>query len=378
MKLLHTSDWHLGMSDGNRSLLEDQVFFIDALCKIIQDENVDAVLLAGDVFDRAISSEKALELYDGAMTKICLSLNRPVLVIAGNHDGSRRLSNCSRLLEKAGLHVAGVLTREPDAVRFEDTEVFLLPWFTEVKARSLFPEKQDEIRNLTDAYQVVTDHIREQFTEGKRHILLAHAFTTDAETSTSDRTAEIGFASQIPASVFEGFDYVALGHIHKPQDVNSFARYSGTPMPYSFGKEEKQEKSVTIIDAADMTRKIVPVPVLHKRTTLTGTMEELMNPDQAEDVLNGYVRLQITDSYVGLSAMAQLRELYPNFLEVAGKSFEGDGSSISLTMEEFEKLETNPMEIFRYFCEEVTGEPPSEHHAELFRKAIEKAEEENS
>ena len=126
MKLLHTSDWHLGSTEIDRSLHDDQVFFIDQICRIIQEEQVDAVMIAGDVYDRSVASADAMALYDGAVTRICKELRVPVLVIAGNHDGAERLANCSELLSAAGLHVCGSIEREPKRVAFEDTEVF--PW----------------------------------------------------------------------------------------------------------------------------------------------------------------------------------------------------------------------------------------------------------
>ena len=375
MILLHTSDWHLGASERTGSLANDQQFFIDEICKIIEKENVNTVLIAGDVYDRSLASAEAIKLYDYAMTAICRDLGRQVLIIAGNHDSAERLASCSSLLARVGLHVCGALSREPEVVDLGDTEVFLLPWITEDKVKSVFPEKREIINSLDDAYRVVTDSFRERFTEGKRHIVLSHAFITNSETSTSDRAAEIGFATQVSASVFDGFDYVALGHIHKPQDVNDHVRYSGTPMPYSFGKEEKQVKSVTLIDTNDMSHRIVELPLLHKRTTITGTKDELLHPEVPDEVRNGYVHLKVTDDYVGLSLLSDLRETYPNLIEVEGKSFDSEGSSITLSMDEFERIENDPMEIFRHFVREVIQEEPSEHLCELFNKAIEREEE---
>ena len=375
MKLLHTSDWHLGASERTGSLKEDQIFFIDEICKIIKEEDIDAVLIAGDVYDRSVASAEAIRLYDYAMTAICKDLGRQVLIIAGNHDSAERLASLSSLLSEVGLHVCGALTREPEVVDLGDAEVFMLPWITEDKVKSIFPEKRDEILSLEDAYRVVTGSFRERFAEGKRHIVLSHAFISDSETSTSDRAAEIGFATQVGASVFDGFDYAALGHIHKPQDVNDHIRYSGTPMPYSFGKEEKQQKSVTIIDTADMSHRIVELPVLHKRTTITGTKDELLHPDLPEEVQNGYVHLKVTDEYVGLSMLSDFREIYPNLIEVEGKNFDSEDSTIILSMDEFARIENDPMEIFRHFCREVIQEEPDDHLLELFTKAVTEEEE---
>ena len=372
MIFLHTSDWHLGATEGERELREDQYFFIDEICRIIEERQVDAVLLAGDVYDRSVGSASAIRLYNYAMERICRDLKKTVLTIAGNHDSADRLSSCGSLLEKAGLYISGAAEREARVVAFDDAEVFLLPWVTEEKVRSLYPEER--ISDLTGAYQVLTDHMRERFSPDKKHIVVSHAFITNAETSTSDRAAEIGFATQVSASVFDGFDYVALGHIHKPQNVNGHIRYSGTPMPYSFGKEESQEKSVTLLDTETMTQEIVPLPLLHQRRTLTGTYEELLNPDCPEEVRTGYVRLNVTDTALGLELLSNLRQVYPHPLVVSGKAYEGDGTSISLTMEEFEQMENDPSQVFRSFCREEMGQEATPHVVELFEKAVSRYE----
>ena len=370
MRLLHTSDWHLGAADGDRPLLEDQQFFIDAICGIIEREHVDAVLIAGDVFDRSVASAEAIRLYDGAVTRICRDLHVPVCIIAGNHDSAERLSNCSGLLSAAGLHIAGALSRTPQVVPFDDTEIFLLPWITEAKVKSVFPEEKDNICSIEDAYRITAERYRAAFSPNKRHILAAHAFLTNAETSASDRAAEIGFAMQVPASVFDGFDYVALGHIHKPQNVSETIRYCGTPMPFSFGREETQEKSVTLIDTQAMKRTIVPLPLLRRRTTITGTLEQVLHPACSDEVRNGYVRVDVTDSYIGLETLSDLRQVYPNLLDVSGKTFESESASVTLTIRELEDLSSNPVEVFRYFCREELDTEPDERLIALFEKSV--------
>lgn len=376
MLFLHTSDWHLGATGGERELLEDQRFFIDEICQVVRERRVDAVLLAGDVYDRAVASASAIGLYDDAMDRLCRELGVPVLVIAGNHDGPERLASCGSLLDRAGLHVLGAAQREPKVVSFPEAEVFLLPWITEEKVKSLYPEEREKIQSLPDAYRVALDRMRERFTPGKKHIVLAHAFITDAETSTSDRAAVIGTAAQVPASVFDGFDYVALGHIHKPQNVNAHVRYSGTPMAYSFGKEERQEKSVTLLDTKTMEQEIVPLMPLHRWTTLEGPYETLLAGEYPEETKNGYVRLNVTDSAVGLEMLSRLREQYPNALVIAGKAYDGDDTSITMTMEQLEQLESDPQEVFRSFCREEMNQEATDHFLELFQNAVAAAEEE--
>ena len=374
MIFLHTSDWHLGATGGERDLWDDQKYFIDAICSIVREKNVDAVLLAGDVYDRSVPAASAIGLYDYAMNRLCGELGVKVLAIAGNHDSAERLASCAGLLDKAGLYLQGAAQREPRVVEFADSQVFFLPWMTEEKIKSLYPEERDGITDLTEAYRVAVNHMREKFIPGKHHLLLSHAFITNAETSTSDRAAEIGFATQVSASVFEGFDYVALGHIHKPQQVNPFIRYSGSPMAYSFGKEERQEKSVTLIDTASMTQQVVPLPLLHRWTTLTDSYEALLAGEYPEEIREGYVRLNVTDTAVGLDMLSRLRQVYPNALVVAGKTYDGEDTTITLTMEQLEQMESDPAEVFKSFCREEMGQEAPDHFLQLFAQAVEEAD----
>ena len=374
MIFLHTSDWHLGATGGERDLWDDQKYFIDAICGIVREKRVDAVLLAGDVYDRSVPAASAIGLYDYAMNRLCGELGVKVLTIAGNHDSAERLASCAGLLDKAGLYLQGAAQREPRVVEFADSQVFFLPWMTEEKIKSLYPEERDGITNLTEAYRVAVNHMREKFILGKHHLLLSHAFITNAETSTSDRAAEIGFATQVPASVFEGFDYVALGHIHKPQQVNPHVRYSGSPMAYSFGREERQEKSVTLIDTAAMTQEVVPLPLLHRWTTLTDSYETLLAGEYPEEIRNGYVRLNVTDTAVGLDMLSRLRQVYPNALVVAGKTYDGEDTTITLTMEQLEQMESEPAEVFKSFCREEMGQEATDHFLQLFAQTVEEAD----
>lgn len=374
MIFLHTSDWHLGATGGERDLWDDQKYFIDAICGIVREKRVDAVLLAGDVYDRSVPAASAIGLYDYAMNRLCGELGVKVLTIAGNHDSAERLASCAGLLDKAGLYLQGAAQREPRVVEFADSQVFFLPWMTEEKIKSLYPEERDGITDLTEAYRVAVNHMREKFIPGKHHLLLSHAFITNAETSTSDRAAEIGFATQVPASVFEGFDYVALGHIHKPQQVNPFIRYSGSPMAYSFGKEERQEKSVTLIDTASMTQEVVPLPLLHRWTTLADCYETLLAGEYPEEIREGYVRLNVTDTAVGLDMLSRLRQVYPNALVVAGKTYDGEDTTITLTMEQLEQMESDPAEVFKSFCREEMGQEATDHFLQLFAQAVEEAD----
>lgn len=379
MRVLHTSDWHLGASDNDKSLVDDQKHFIDEICDIADKKDVDVILIAGDVYDRSVASAEAIKLYDYAMTRLCIEMHKQVLVIAGNHDSAERLSDCKSLLEKAGLHVYGAIEREPVVVSIKDTDFYMMPWFTEEKVKGLFPEKKDDIKSLTDAFRVVCDAAKETFTAGRKHIAVSHAFITNASLSDSERSAKIaavGTALQVDANVFDGFDYVALGHIHGPQNINDTVRYSGTPMAYSFGREEKQVKSVTIIDTEKAEVSVEELHPLHVRISLEGTYDEIMGKEYSDEVKNGYVKLKINDIYVGIETIAEIRKVFPNYIDISGKSYEGEDTGIRMTMEEFQKLEANPVEIFKSFCKDTIGDEPDEHLLKLFKECLESEGEE--
>ena len=377
MKFLHTSDWHLGMAfRGGLSYEEDQRFVIEKICQIAVKEKVDGILLAGDVFDKGIASQEAIKLYDEVVTKICVDLNIPVYMIAGNHDGAERLSQCSKLLTKSGLFICGSLKKTPYVINKGDVDIYLLPWISTDKVKSIYPEKAESINSMEDAYKAVLDVYRENFVSGHKNILISHAFIVDAETSVSDRAAEVGRATMVGSYVFDGFDYVALGHLHGPQQINKNIRYSGTPMVYSFGKEESQEKSVTIYDTDTETIQIVPISQLHKRITLSGTFEELLAADFDDEIINGYVRLVVTDSFVGMDSAALLREKYKYLLEIVSKSFDHEDENITMTIEELENANTDPESIFKRYCEDVLKEEANEHQIELFINAIDKTNKE--
>lgn len=377
MKLLHTSDWHLGISFRGVNVQDDQRYFLQQIYEIIVEEKIDAVLLAGDIFDRSIASSDAISLYDSAMTKICAELKVPVFMVAGNHDGAERLASCNKLLEKAGLHISGTLTRELEPIVIGDIQIYLLPWFTLEKVRAVFPEHAKEIQNLEDGYELVCSFMRNKFQEGKKHILVSHAFIIHAETSVSDRAAEVGRAAAIGTKVFRGFDYVALGHLHGAQNIGEHIRYSGTPMPYSFGKEEKQVKSVTILDSDTMERKNIELEPLHVRKTFTGKYDELLQVGQiSERERQGYVRIELEDVHVGIEVISALREIYPNLLEVSGKSFEQENARITMTIDELENENQDPMEVIRRYFQDVMSVEPDTHILEMFEKSVKAYEKE--
>ena len=371
MKLLHTSDWHLGMTAGIKSLEEDQRYFFEQLYQIIEDEQIDAVLVAGDVYDSSVSNADAINLYNEVTTKICGEMGRKMVVIAGNHDGAARLASCRELLKEAGLFVTGRLTNEIVPVEIGNTAIYPIPFFNKEEVIALYPEQKKEITSQEKAMHLVCEQIREQMDKSKFNVVMSHSLIVNAELTESDRSARVGFATAVSKDVFEGFDYVALGHIHKPQKITEVVHYSGSPVKYSFGTEEKQEKQVIIIDTDTKEIKTILLKQLHDRKTVEGTYEEIM---QSEELANDYLRVKLSDRYAGLELMADLQGRFPYLLELYGKSLEENGESSALTVGELQVLDE--FDIMKKFFAENFSYEPDEKQLDLFREVMEWSEKE--
>ncbi|MDO4188131.1 MAG: exonuclease SbcCD subunit D [Lachnospiraceae bacterium] len=371
MKLLHTSDWHLGITvRGASNYTQDQKYIIDEIFRIAQDEKVDGLIIAGDVFDKNVASSEAIRLYDEVITYISDKLNIPVFIIAGNHDGSDRLAQLRKLLVKSGVYIAGSLEKEPQIYSVGETDIFLLPWISTDKVKTVYTDDAEKIDSLESAYRVVLDKYRDKFVAGHKNIIVSHAFVSGAETSVSDTAAVVGKAAMISGSVFEGFDYVALGHIHGPQKVGDKIRYSGSPLVYSFGTEEKQTKSVVIYDTNTGEQKLVALKPFRKRITIKDTLENILKADYDEDILNGYVRIEVTDTYVGYDTASLFKDKYINYLEYSCPSIEAEEENITMSVEDLEEIKNDPNLVFKAYCEDVLGIAPSDRFKEMFENAL--------
>lgn len=367
MKIIHTSDWHFGMPVGTGSYQEDQRFFLQQLYDLIRREGAQAVICAGDVYDSSVASAEAIRLFNDAAAAICMELGAKFIVIAGNHDSAARLAAHRELLAASGLYITGRLERDVEPVLLEDGKVavYPIPFFNRDEVAALFPERKEEIRSQETAMMVVCDHIRETIDRNRRNIIVSHALIVNAELSDSDRSARVGFATAVSKDVFDGFDYVALGHIHKPQIIAPHIRYSGSPIAYSFGSEETQKKGVVLIDTENMEQTFVELPRLRGRKTVEGTFEELMAMEELKDC---YLRLKVTDRYAGLELQAELRQRFPHLLEVYGKSLTESGESSALTVEQLQKLDET--DIMEKFMGEHFQYSPTPEQLALFRDVL--------
>ena len=368
MKLLHTSDWHLGTSlRGGISYVDDQLFFINQIYDIAVSHSVDGIIIAGDVFDRDVASQQAIRIYDEAVTHMCVDLDIPVFIIAGNHDGAGRLSQCSRLLKKSGLYITGSLEKDVQVINFGDTDIYMLPWISTDRVKTTYPETADMIESLEDAYRVALDKMRETFDSSHKKVLVSHSFTL----SDGDKDSVVGNAALIDASVYDGFDYIALGHLHGPHNVTDKVRYSGSPMAYSFGTEEKQTKSVTIYDSETGECEEVALTPLHERHTIKDTLENILKADYPENVIKGYVRLEITDQFVGYETASNFKLKYENVLEYTCPNIETDSGKITMSMDELELVKDDPEKVFKSYCSDILDDITlSDSFITMFNEAV--------
>ena len=365
MRILHTSDWHLGMPLKLGTMIEDQQYFLDQLYSIIGEYGADAVICAGDVYDSSVTNAEAIGLYSSAITKICKELGKKMIVIAGNHDSGARLASGRELLETAGLYVSGKIERDIRPVSIGNADIYPVPFFNRDEVIALFPDKKSEITSQEAATKVLCDSIRETMDPSRVNIIAAHAFITSAELSDSDRAAQVGQATSVSKDVFAGFDYAALGHIHKPQAITETVRYSGSPIKYSFGAEETQQKQVIIYDTE--TKEIIPVALrmLHDGKSISGTYSEISAMDGIEDC---YLKVTVTDRIASLELLSELREKFPGILELYGMGYEGSGEETSITIDELTRLDET--DIMIRFLEEQYHYTPNEAQIGLYREVL--------
>ena len=369
MKILHTSDWHLGMPAGTDTYEDCQRFFLGQLYSLIEKEHIEAVICAGDVYDSSVSNPDAIGIYNEACNKLCLDLGVTFIVIAGNHDGAARLASCSELLKKSGLYVSGRISRDVEPVLLGDgsVAVYPLPFFTKDAVISLYPEKKDSIRSYEDAVLTVTDNIRETMDSSRFNIAVSHSLTVDAELCESDRAARIGMMNAVSKDVFRGFDYTALGHIHKPQAITDNIRYSGSPVKYSFGNEELQSKGVVVIDTEKRENQFFELPALRGRRTVTDTYENIAAMPASDD----YMRIYITDRYSGPELAFEMSERFPHMLELYGKRLEESADYGLMTIDKVRSMDE--LQLMKEFFAEIFKYEPTPAQVDLFRDALEKA-----
>lgn len=335
MRLLHTSDWHLGRSFHRASLLDAQKAFLDHLVATVSEREVDAVVVAGDLYDRAIPPLSAVQLFDEALHRLA-GLGVPTVMISGNHDSARRLGVGAGLMEKAGIHLrtdpAGIGTPVVLADEHGEVAFYGLPYLEPALVREqLGAERQGH----TAVLHAAMDRVRADLDgrpEGTRSVVLAHAFVTGGEVSDSERDITVGGVASVPVSVFDGVDYTALGHLHGCQTLAERVRYSGSPLAYSFS-EEHHRKSMWLIDLGPggpdgrIGTERLECPQPRPLARLRGTLGELLEDPSYEYAEGAWVEATLTDASRPPEPMARLEERFPHILALAFAPEREDGDT---------------------------------------------------
>lgn len=365
VKILHISDLHLGISLNEQSLHDDQAKMVEILVKIAVDNEVDTVIIAGDIFDRAISPPKALTLYDELVTQLIVVNKIPTIICAGNHDAPERLSLYKKMLSESDLFIEGKLQRDVRAINLNDCSFYLLPHFNLDTVISLFPE--EEFESFSQAYKFVCDKIRSEMDKKQVNIIVAHCYVQGGILSESDRSAKLGGSQIVPAEVFDEFDYVALGHLHAPHNITPRIRYCGTPLKYSFG-EKNSNKSATIFNSE--TKEIITVPILAERDLreLQGSYVELLSIAEKDKKRDDYIKIVMTDRFPTGDIYAIFKDIYPNLLRFEGMTSKSELTTSTLTANEIVKL--TPQELLKDYYSNKTETELGIFELDWFEKAL--------
>ena len=394
MRFLHTADWHLGRIFYGQYLTDDQAYVLEhQFFTILKEEKIDGILLAGDVFDRAVPPIEAIELWDSIITRLAMDFKVPLFVVSGNHDGAERLEVGRSMLSESGIHIWGSPHHALQPFEFEgaDGRVAICPMpfseprrigdalglnsseskpvDTDMTDDTLFSYVDDKdqeavalnLHNYDQMYQAWSDYLYKQVPKRMRSIAISHAFVMGGEVGGSERTLSVGGSEQVSPHVFKNFHYTALGHLHGPQRMGAdHIRYSGSPLKYSFDEHE-QKKSFTIIDM-DTNGKVdistIPVEAKRDVVILEGYFEDLLNNTALQTKhKDDYVQARLLDTMPIMDGMAKLRQVYHRCMtiELAGRI-----ATPVVDMGDAVFKELNERELFNQFAETVWKEPLTE------------------
>jgi exonuclease SbcD len=370
MKFIHTADWHIGRQFHNVSLLDDQRHVLDQLVVYIEQEAVDALVIAGDIYDRSVPPSKAVELLDEFINKICSDMKVPIIMIPGNHDGAERLRFGSRQLSLAGLHILGDLSKvaEPVILSCETGEVafYGIPYNDPETVRNLFAE---DVASYDEAHTYLVDQIKGAKSDDIPSVLISHCFLDGAEESESERPLSIGGADRVSYGPCTEFDYVALGHLHSPQyKGQEHIRYSGSILKYSFS-EQNQKKGITLVEMDTkglVATKHLPLVPLRDMRIVEDGIETILEQGTVDPNADDYLLVRLTDRHAILDPMSKLRAVYPNVLHLEKPGMLETGEQ----QMKRETLKRGELEMFRDFFLQITGQTINEEQDEALQKAI--------
>lgn len=372
MKIMHLSDLHLGKRVNEFSMLEDQIYILNKIINIIDEQKPKVIILAGDIYDKPIPPAEAVEIFDNFLYKLS-KRNPAVFIISGNHDSAERIAFGSRLFDKSGIYLSPVYNGKilPIPVDDEcgDINFYMLPFIKPVHVRRFFPDAP--ISTYTDALNtVITDM---DIDNTKRNILITHQFVTGSSRTESEDIS-VGGSDNVDADIFKGFDYVALGHIHRSQCCDSeYIRYCGTPLKYSFS-ESKDTKSITVIDIkekGDIKLDFIPLTPLRDMVEIKGSYNELMLKSFYENtsLTDDYVHITLTDEEDIPDVITKLRVVYKNIMKL---DYDNQRTKKSSEINPINDMDSkSPLELFDTFYELQNGKHLSDTQRVFLKNIIE-------
>lgn len=377
MKLIHLSDLHLGKRVNEFSMLEDQQYILTEILQIIDREKPDGVMIAGDVYDKSVPSAEAVALLDDFLVRLA-KRDLQVFLISGNHDSPERMAFGGRLMAQSGVHLAPVYDGKVSPITLTDeygpVNLYLLPFLKPAHVRRCFPER--EILTYTDALAAAIEAMGVD--PAQRNVLVPHQFVTGAARCDSEEIS-VGGTENVDVSVFGPFDYVALGHIHGPQQVGrETVRYCGTPLKYSFS-EAKHQKSVTVVELGEkgaVSVRTVPLTPMRDLAELRGTYEELTFRGfyDGTSYPRDYVHITLTDEEDIPDAVSKLRIIYPNLMKL---DYDNKRTRAGIILEGAEDQQRSPLELLEEFYEKQNGQPMGEEQRAFAKSLMERIWEED-
>ena len=377
MRLLHTSDWHIGRQLHGVSLIEDQSHVLDQIVDIAARESVDAVIIAGDIYDRAVPPAEAVRLLSSTLNRLCRDLGKQVILIAGNHDSGDRLGFGSDLLGSSGLHIFGPLESEVASVTLEKdglkVDVFGLPYAGPLTVRHVLGV---EVATHEEAMSALLDKVHEVSVKDRINVLVGHCFVDGAAECESERPLSVGGADRVSASLFEPFAYAAMGHLLGRQyQGKEHIRYSGSILKYSFS-EVGHNKSVTLVDiqpSGAVSTQYVELEAIRDLRIVEGSLEDILENGKTDTRPDDFILARISNTESILDVMGKLRDVYPNVLQMQNT---GIRDPDRLPGASREMLKKSHMNLFKEFFKEVQDEALTDAQSAYMESLLEALAEE--
>lgn len=378
MKIIHLADLHIGKRVNEFSMIDDQKYILNQILEIIDKEKPDAVIIAGDVYDKQVPSIEAVELLDSFISDIS-KRKTTTFIISGNHDSAERLAFGSSLMAMGKIYISPVYNGKISKYTLKDdfgsANFYLLPFVKPSHVKRFFPD--EKIESYTDAIKVVIDNLKLDTSE--INIFIAHQFVTGASRTESEEIS-VGGLDNVDASVFEDFDYVALGHIHRPQKIGTERiRYCGTPLKYSFS-EVNDTKSVSIIEInskEDFNLRMIPLIPKRDMRKIRGTYEELTTKTSYENTnTDDYIHVTLTDEFNVADAIQKLRVIYKNIMKLEYDNIR-TRESRKINLDDMVIENKNPLEIFSEFYKLQNNKEMDDEQKKIIKKIMEEVWEEN-